>query len=234
MSALTAIWNKEFKDYFLTPIAYMVIAVFLVVVGWFFFSTFFIKNQANMQEFFQLLPIVFAFVVPALTMRLISEEISLGSYELMGTLPVRPRHIILGKFLACLCLIAAMLLPTLLYPLCIDRVGDLDWGPVLGGYLGALLLGGAYAAIGMLTSSLSRNQIVAFIVGAAVCFALAYLQRMLFFMPEAIQGFVDYLGAGSHFENIAQGVLDIRDVIYFLSIVFLGLYATKLVLESKE
>jgi ABC-2 type transport system permease protein len=234
MSALTAIWNKEFKDYFLTPIAYMVIAVFLVVVGWFFFSPFFIQNQATLRGFFQLLPVVFAFVVPALTMRLISEEISLGSYELMGTLPVRSGQIILGKFLASVCVIGAMLLPTLLYAVSVDMLGDLDWGPVLGGYIGALLLGGSYAAIGMLASSLTRNQIIAFIIGAAVCFGLAYLKRMLFFMPEAIQGVVDYLAAGSHFENVAQGVLDTRDVIYFLSIVFLGLYATKLVLESKE
>jgi len=234
MAALTAIWNKEFKDYFLTPIAYMVIAVFLVVVGWFFFSTFFLKNQATLRGFFQLMPVVFAFVVPALTMRLISEEISLGSYELMGTLPVRHSQIVLGKFLACLCFIAAMLLPTLIYGVSVDMVGNLDWGPVLGGYIGALLLGGSYAAIGMLASSLTRNQIIAFITGAAVCFALAYLKQMLFFMPEAIQGIVDYLAVGSHFGNAAQGVLDIRDIIYFLSIVFLGLYATKLVLESKE
>ena len=234
MSAITAIWNKEFKDYFLTPIAYMVIAVFLVVVGWFFFSTFFIKSQATLRDLFQLLPVVFAFVVPALTMRLISEELSLGSYELMATLPVRPAQIVLGKFLACLCLIGAMLAPTLLYAVSVDLLGDLDWGPVLGGYIGAVLLGGAYAAIGMVASSLTRNQIVAFIVGAAVCFTLAYLNRMLFFLPEAIQGIVSYLAIMTHFENAARGVLDIRDAIYFLSLIFLGLYATKLVLESKE
>ncbi len=234
MFVLSAIWNKEFKDYFLTPIAYMVIAVFLVVVGWLFFSPFFIKGQASMRGFFQLLPVVFAFVVPALTMRLISEELHFGSYELLRTLPVTTGHIVWGKFLASVSVIAAMLLPTLVYGLCIDMLGDLDWGPVLGGYIGAVLLGGAYAAVGILASSLTRNQIIAFILGAAVCFLLTYLNRMVFFLPQGIQGVVEYMGAGSHFENIARGVLDTRDVIYFLSIIFLGLQGTKLILESKE
>ena len=234
MSAVTAIWNKEFKDYFLTPIAYILIAVFLVLTGWFFFSTFFIKDQASMRGFFDLLPLLFAFFIPALTMRLISEEISLGSYELLSTLPVRTHQIILGKFLACLCFVAVLLLPTLIYAFCIDLVGDLDWGPVVGGYVGSLLLGGAYAAIGILASSLSRNQIVAFILAAAVCFTLAFLEEMLFFVPDTLQGLVSYLGTGPHFDNAARGVLESRDVIYFLSVIFLGLYATNLVLQSKE
>ncbi len=234
MGSLAAIWIKEFKDYFVSPIAYMVIAIFLLVTGWFFFSTFFLINQANLREFFNLLPLAFAFVVPALTMRLFSEEINLGSYEILSTLPLRPAQIIAGKFLAAVSFIAAMLLPTLSYALSVSALGDLDWGPVLGGYIGALLLGAAFAGIGLFASALTRNQIVAFILGAGICFGLALLNKMLFFVPQQILEVINYLAAGYHFDNIAKGVLDSRDVIYFLSIAFIGLYATNFALEARK
>jgi ABC-2 type transport system permease protein len=226
--------GKELRDYFATPIAYIVITIFLIVAGWFFFSTFFLYNQASLRSFFNLLPLVFAFIVPAVTMRLFAEELGRGSYELLLTMPLTFRDIILGKFLAALAMTAALLLPTLAYPISIAFMGDLDWGPVLGGYLGALLLGGAFCAVGLFASAITHNQIVAFIVGAAICLALTLVSQMLFFFPESILAFMQYLGADFHFSNIAKGVIDSRDLIYFISLIFIGLYATYLVMLQKE
>ncbi|MBN2232741.1 MAG: ABC transporter permease subunit [Deltaproteobacteria bacterium] len=233
MQQVLHILNKEWKDYFLSPIAYLVIAVFLLVTGWLFFSTFFIYNQADMRNFFGMLPITFAFVVPAITMKQFSEELNTGSYELLMTLPVSFRDVILGKFLACVLFIAVTLAPTLVYALCIALMGELDWGVVAGGYLGALLLGGAYAAVGLLASSLTRNQIIAYIVGIAVCFLLTIVDKMLFFFPRHLLGLVNHLAAEAHFRNIAKGIVDSRDLLYFFSIMFIGLYATHLTMRER-
>ena len=228
------ILSKELKDYFISPIAYIVISIFLVVTGWFFFSTFFLYNQAEMRNFFNLLPITFAFVIPAVTMRLFSEELNVGSYEILLTLPVSFKDIILGKFLAAVLFMVAALLPTLSYPICVSRLGELDWGPVMGGYMGAILLAAAYTAIGLFASSLTRNQIVAFIVGTVICFFLTLINAMLYFIPVPLLGVISYLGASPHFSNIAKGVIDSRDILYFLSVVFIGLYGSHLVMQEKE
>jgi ABC-2 type transport system permease protein len=204
------------------------------VIGWLFFSTFFVFNQADMRNFFNLLPITFSFVVPAITMRLFSEEINRGSYETLLTLPLSFRDIIVGKFLAGVAMVAAILIPTLAYPLLISTIGDLDWGPVVGGYAGALLLGAAYTGIGIFASALTRNQIIAFIVGALICFALTVFDRMLFFFPQSLVGVANNIGAGYHFQNISKGIIDSRDIIYFLSVAFIGLYGAHLVMQEKE
>ncbi len=234
MRQFSHILHKELKDYFATPVAYIVITIFLLVIGWFFFSTFFIYNQANLRSFFNLLPIVFSFVIPAVTMRLFAEELNSGSYELLLTMPVKFTDIILGKFLAGVAMTAALLVPTIAYPVTVSLLGDLDWGPVIGGYLGALLLGGAFTAVGLFASSITHNQIVAFIVGAAICFCLTLVDKMLFFFPETVLNAVQYLGADFHFSNIAKGIIDSRDLIYFLSVILIGLYGTYLVLLQKE
>jgi ABC-2 type transport system permease protein len=229
-----AIGRKEFKTYFVSPIAYIVIAIFLLVTGWFFFSTFFLFNQASLRNFFGLLPTVFAFVVPAVTMRLFAEELNIGSYETLLTLPVSDGDIVLGKFAAAVAFILAMLVPTLAYPLTVSFLGALDWGPVAGGYLGALFLGAAFSAVGLFASALTRSQIVAFIIGMAVCFGLTLIDQMLFFLPRPLVGVFSYLAADVHFQNIAKGIIDTRDLIYFASVCFIGLFATHLVLGSKN
>lgn len=228
------IFRKEFGSYFISPIAYCVISIFLLVTGWFFFSTFFILGQASLRNFFSLLPIIFAFVVPAITMRLFSEELNVGSYETLLTLPVSFTDVIVGKFLAAVAFVAAMLVPTLAYPITVSLLGDLDMGPVIGGYLGAILLGGAFAAIGLFGSALTRNQIIAFIISMAICFSLTLLDKMLFFLPRNLLGIFTYLGADFHFQNISKGIIDSRDLLYFLSISFIGLYAAHLALEEKN
>jgi len=235
MENIKHIFKKEYKAYFVSPIAYIVISVFLIIVGWLFFSTFFLDRQASLTRLFTLLPITFAFIIPAVTMRLFSEEINIGSYELLHTLPVSNQEIIIGKFLAAGAFVGVMLSPTIVYALSTAFLGDLDWGPVIGGYLGAILLGAAFSAIGLMASSLTRNQVVAFIVSMAICFSLTLMvDFVLFFLPNSIVGIFQYLSANYHFQNIAKGMVDSRDILYFLSVIFLALYGTGLILQEKK
>jgi ABC-2 type transport system permease protein len=234
MKNVLRVFRKEFKAYFVSPIAYIVISIFLILTGWFFFSTFFLYNQANLRNFFTLLPLTFAFVIPAVTMRLFSEEFNTGSYELLLTLPFSSTDIILGKFLAALAFVALMLLPTLAYGISIALLGDLDPGPWIGGYVGALLLGAAFSSIGLFASALTRNQIIAFIIGMAICFVLTLLDKMLFFLPQSALNVFQFLGADFHFQNIAKGILDSRDILYFLSVSFIMLYGTHLAVQEQQ
>lgn len=234
MRQVMHIFKKEFNAYFVSPIAYIVIAVFLIVTGWFFFMAFFLFNQASLRNFFTLLPVIYAFVIPAITMRLVSEELNIGSYEILLSMPVTYTDVVLGKFLASVGFVVAMLIPTLAYPLCVATIGDLDWGPVFGGYIGAVFLGAAFSAIGLFASALTRNQIIAFIIGMAICFTLTLIDKMLFFLPRSLLGVLTYLGADFHFQNISKGIIDSRDIVYFVSICFIGLYAAHLVLQEKH
>ena len=218
----------------MSPIAYIVFAIFRLVTGWFFFATLFLFDQACLRNFFSLLPEIFSFVIPAITMRLVSEELNIGSYEILLTMPVTFNDVIFGKFLAAVAFVAAMLIPTFAYPITVALLGQLDWGPVVGGYIGAVLLGSAFSAIGLFASALTRNQIIAFITAMAICFILTLIDKMLFFLPRSLLGILAYLGADFHFQNISKGIIDTRDVIYFLSVCFLSLYAAHLALRKKN
>jgi len=234
MKNIRHILSKELKSYFIAPIAYIVIAIFLLITGWFFFSTFFLYNQASLRNFFSLLPIIFSFIIPAVTMRLFSEELHVGSYEILMTLPVTFWEVIVGKFLAAVAFVVIMLLPTLSYTVTIAVLGKLDLGPIIGGYIGAIFLGALFSAIGLLASALTRNQIIAFIIGMSICFALTLIDKMLFFLPESLLGVLEYIGADFHFQNIAKGILDSRDILYFASASFMALYAGNLVMQGKK
>ena len=234
MTGTVNIFKKEFKGYFISPIAYIVISIFLIVTGWFFFSTFFLFGQAEMRSFFSLLPLIFSFIIPAVTMRLFSEEFNTGSYEMILTMPVRNLDIIMGKFMAAAAFVLIMLAPTFIYGIFISFIGDLDWGPVIGGYIGAILLGAAFSSIGLFASSLTRNQIIAFIISMSLCFILTLLDKMLFFLPETALNVFQYLGADYHFQNISKGIIDSRDILYFLSVCFVMLYGTNLVIQEKK
>ena len=236
MENIKHIFKKEFKSYFVSPIAYIVISIFLLIIGYLFFSTFFLYGQASLTGFFMLLPITFAFIIPAVTMRLFSEEMNVGTYEILLTLPVTFRDIIIGKFLAAVAFVAILLLPTIFYAISTALLGKLDWGPVIGGYIGALLLGAAFCAIGLLASSLTRNQVIAFIIGMVICFTLTLLMKhvLILLLPEAWVKTFQYFSAIYHFENIAKGVVDSRDILYFLSVMFIALYGANLIMQEKK
>ncbi len=234
MGGTLNIFKKEFRGYFVSPIAYIVISIFLILTGWFYFSTFFLYGQAEMRNFFSMLPMIFSFVIPAITMRLFSEEFNSGSYELMLTMPVSSLDIVLGKFMAAAVFVALMLAPTLCYGFFISGIGDLDWGPVIGGYIGAILLGAAFSTIGLFASSLTRNQIIAFIIGMSICFTLTLIDKMLFFLPGSAIGVLQYLGADFHFQNISKGIVDSRDILYFASVIFFALYGSVLTMTEKK
>ena len=234
MQSVSTVYRREIRAFFLSPSAYIVMAIYLALAGWFFFSTFFLAGRADMRSFFNLMPILFSFTIPAITMRLFSEEYSNGSFEMLKTQPVTTADIVGGKFLSAVVFVALMLVPTVIYALTVSSLGDLDWGPVAGGYLGAVLMAAAYSAIGLLASSATRNQIVAFIVSAAVCFFLSLIDQVIWVLPAGIGGILSRLGTAYHFSNISKGIIDSRDLIYFLSVIFISLYGSWILNQEKK
>lgn len=234
MSPALVISKREIRTYFNSPVAYIVVTVFTIITGYLFFTQLFIEKQAEMRGLFGVMPLLFMFLVPAITMRLLAEEKGSGTLELLITMPVRDWEVVVGKFLAALALIGTALLLTLVFALTVKSIGPLDKGPTIGGYIGLLLMGGAYAAIGLMASSYTRNQIVAFIVSFAICFTLYLLGRVSAFVPEVLQPLFSFLSIDSHFENISRGVIDSRDVIYYFSVMAVCLLLATVSLESRK
>ncbi len=228
------ILKRELKTFFVSPIAYIVTVIFLIVSGWFFFSPFFLVGRADLRDFFSLLPIVLVFFVPAITMRLFSEEFSTGSFEIISTLPVSSLEILVSKFLAAYIFILAMLAPTFAYPLSISGLGELDWGPVLGGYLGTILLVALYTAVGVFASSLTKNQIVAFIGATAICFFFFIIDKIIFLLPVILADLFEFMGADYHFRNFERGLIDSRDIVYFLSVTVIALFGSYVAIQEKQ
>ena len=234
LSNTNTIFRKELRSYFNSAVAYVVIVVFLAIVGWVYTSSMFLINVASLRLMFEWIPLVFLFVVPAITMRLLAEEKKAGTIELLTTKPIYDWEIVDGKFFAAWILIGVALLPTLIYYITIAFLGDIDNGPVIGGYIGLLLMAGVYIAVGLLASSLTENQIVAFIVGLLLMFALFLMDKVLIFIPEFMISVVEYLGIDFHFSNIARGVIDTRDVVYFLSVLGFSLYLSVVSLGRRK
>lgn len=220
------LFKKEFFSYFNSPIAYIFIAVFLVAGNWLFFQNFFLYQQASMRNFFSLLPWIFLFLAPALTMRLWAEERKNGTAEFLFTLPLTDWQAVLAKFFGSLAFVAAALLATFTVPLTVIFLGNVDLGPVIGGYLGALLLAGSYLSIGLFASSVTKNQIVAFIIGLGACFIffIAGYDFVVMTSPDWLAPILSFIGLGNHFDNISRGVIDTKDIIYYLSFIFLFLW----------
>jgi ABC-2 type transport system permease protein len=235
MSAHAVIFcKKEIRSYFDSPVAYIVITIFLLISGWFFFSDLFLVNQATLRNLFGIIPFIFMFFIPAVTMRLISEEKKSGTLEVLLTLPVEDYQIVLGKFLAGMVLIFVAVILTLVYALTLSGLGSLDFGSVVAGYVGLLFLGATYLSIGIFTSSLTQNQIVAFITSFMIIFILFMLDKVLIFVPAFLASFLEYLSVDYHFSNLARGVIDSRDVLYFLSLTFLFLFFSVRALSNRK
>lgn len=231
---IRTIFRREVQSYFNSAIAYVVIVVFLAIVGWFHTSSLFLSGVATLRLMFELVPVVFLFVVPAITMRLLSEEKKSGTIELLTTKPLHDYEIVLGKFFAGWALVGVALLLTLVYYVTIAALGKIDNGPVIGGYLGLMLTAGVFVAIGLFASSLTENQVVAFIIGFVFVFILFMLDKVLMYVPSYLTSVVEFLGIDYHFGNIARGVIDSRDVIYFVSLLGFMLYLTVLSLGRRR
>lgn len=236
MRTIAALTGKEFRSYFHSPIAYIYLVVFIAFTSWFFFRGFFVMNTATMRGFFSLMPWTFLFLIPAVTMRLWAEEQKLGTMEVLMTWPVREHEAVLGKYFAGLGLLLVSLLLTLPLTATVFLVGGPDPGPILAGYLGLVFMGGAYLAIGLFASSLTENQIVAFIFGVIMSFALFIVGEdfIIVAAPGWIAPILSFLGLGAHFSSIGRGVIDSRDVIYYLSVIFFFLYLNVRRIESRK
>jgi ABC-2 type transport system permease protein len=234
------LFKKEFRGYFNSPSAYIFIVVFLVLTNWLFFRSFFLMGQANMRGFFGLVPWIFLFFIPAVAMRLWAEEKKLGTMELLMTFPIRDHEAVAGKYLAAFAFILITVLLTLPLPATLKMLVQpevgIDLGPIIGGYVGILFLGGAYLAIGSFASSLTQNQIIAFVLGVTISFALFIVGEnfVLISVPSALAPLFEYLGLGSHFDSISRGVIDTRDVVYYLSVIIFFIFLNVRIVESRR
>jgi len=242
MQQLTSIFRRELAAYFLTPIAYVFIIIFLVLSGVFTFylGDFFERGQADLAPFFDFHPWLYLFLVPALSMRLWAEERKSGTIELLLTLPVTTTAVVIAKFLAAWAFLVVALALTFPVWITVNVLGDPDNGVIVAGYLGSALMAGAYLAIGACFSALTRNQVIAFILSLVVCLLLnlsgfpLVLDLVSGWLPEAVVSTIASMSFLTHFQAIGQGVIDLRDIVFFVSILAFFLYANVLLVELKK
>ena len=240
-----SIFKKEISSFFSSLIGYLVVSVFLVMIGlfmWVFGETSILEyNYATMEQLFAIAPIVFLFLIPAITMSSFAEEHARGTIEFLSTKPITSKDIIFGKYMANLTLVVIALLPTLIYYYSIYELGtpkgNLDNGEVIGSYIGLFFLAAAFVAIGMFASTITKNQIVAFVLAAFLSYffhwAFDYLASMDLFVGT-LDAWIQALGINYHYDNISKGAIDSRDIVYFISIVVFFIYATFTSLQLKR
>jgi ABC-2 type transport system permease protein len=241
MNDIKIIFKREFEAYFYSPIAYVFSIIFILLNAGLYMFHFFFFGNADMRAFFSTLPLVLGMIfIPAISMRLWSEEKKLGTVELLLTLPMKTEHIMLGKYLASLAFYLIALAGTLTIPVMLLFIGKPDIGPIFGGYFGAILLGAFFLAIGIFISAFFSDQIISLIITSLVCgfFVLIGWQ----YVPMVVDGWIpglgsllyNYVGVTRHFNDIERGVIDIRSIIYFLSYTALFLYLNTKVLERRK
>lgn len=238
---MKAILLREIKSFFGSPIGYLVIALFLILNGlflWVFQGEYNILNSgfADMTPFFTLSPWILIFLIPAVTMRSFSDEKKQGTLELLLTKPLSIWQIVNGKFLGALLLIVMAIIPTFIYVIVISKLGmpegNIDMGSTIGSYFGLLFLIASYSAIGIFTSTLSENQIVAFIIAVFICFFFYFGFESLASITKEYSALISTLGMQDHFKSMGRGVIDTRDVLYFISVTILFLSFTVYKLKS--
>jgi len=238
MRSTWVIARRELASYFDSLIAYVLIIVFLGMSGfftWLFGNNIFIINQADLQVFFAIAFWTLFFFIPAITMRSLAEETKSGTIELLSTKPISDLEIVVGKFLACLILILVALLCTLPYYLTISWLGSIDHGAVIGGYFGLLLMSAAYISIGIFASSTTNNQITAYLMASFIgIFFQLIFDVMAVSFTGPIGGVLDYLSIRTHYESLARGVVDSRDLIYYLSIILFGIVFSQTMMNKRN
>jgi ABC-2 type transport system permease protein len=238
MNGTMAVTKRELKGYFLTPVAYVFIVIFLIAANWLAFGVglLYERGQADLAPFFTFHPWLFLFLVPALSMRLWAEERKSGSIELLMTLPLEPWQPVVGKFVAAWAFTALAILLTFPIWITVNYLGDPDNGAILAAYVGSILMAGGFLAVGSCISALTKNQVIAFVVSflvGAVLLLAGYpfvLDVFSAWLPPAIVDGIASLGFLTHFEDISKGVIDLRDIVYFGLLIGTCLYANTLVL----
>ena len=240
-SSAIIIMKRELKAYFASPVAYLVSALFLIISGILFYfgfaylyGGFFLMDRAELRAFFSALPLILSCFIPALTMRLFAEEKRAGSIETLMTLPVTELDVVTGKYLASFIGTLIMLLPTLLFIVPAEVFGSPDYGPIIGGYVGAIFLCASFTAIGIFTSAITKNQIIAFLAGIAICIVLSLIDYLLMFLPSSLSAILGFLSAKSHFTSVSRGIIDTRDFIYFISLTALFFAGTVKVQQAAK
>lgn len=235
MRNVKTIYLREIRSFFNSPMAYIFLVIFAVVNGYFFMNTFFLYDQSDMRALFSIVPLVYLFFIPAVSMGLIARENNLGTMEIVSTLPLHYTEFVAGKFLAALSLILLGLLATVVHFITLVSVGtNIDYGAVFSGYFGLALVGAVYAAIGTFASSVTDNQVVAFIIGVFIVLIFFLLDKLLLFVPATLAGLIQYLSVEYHYSNISRGVIDTRNLIYFASVIGFFLYLTVQNLEVRK
>ncbi|MFT6384213.1 MAG: ABC-2 type transport system permease protein [Bacteroidia bacterium] len=239
-----SIFKKEIRSFLSSLIAYVVIIVFLLIVGlftWVFADgNILAQGYASLDTLFFMAPWIFIFLISAITMRSFSEEINQGTFEILSTKPITDFQIILGKYLAAVCLVAFSVLPTLLYFYSVYQLGlpkgNIDMGATWGSYIGLILLGGCYASIGIFSSAATSNQIVSFVLGMFLCFFfyVGFQQISNLSLFGGWDSFIQNLGIQYHYDSISRGVVDSRDLVYFGSLISFFLGLTYIVLDSRK
>lgn len=234
MKKIWAIVKKEIKSFFVSPIAYIVIAMFLLISGYFFSIIVFNTQMAEMRIIFLNMSVTLLFISPIITMRSFAEERKLGTIELLYTSPLTLQEIVFGKYVSCLILFFIIVGITLEYPLLLRLFGKPDWGPILTAYLGFILMGMSFLAIGLFASSLTENQIVATVVS----FGLLLLLWIIGWAGDSMGGtlgkFLSSISIYNHFEDFVKGIIDTKHIIYYLSVIFSAIFLTIKRLEWKR
>ena len=236
MNKILTITKKELNSYFNSPLGYVVVSVFLVISGWLFIQTFFIIGQASLRSFFNLLPILFMFIIPAVTMSSWAEEKKSGTVEVLMSFPVSAVRVVLAKFFSSFVFLLIMLALTLAIPIMVSNVGDPDRGIIIAGYLGAILLGSAYIAIGLWISSVTKNQIISFLVTVAIIFIFYMVGNSLILdtMPSSVAAVGKFLSFSTHFDSILRGVISLADILYYFSVIVFFLFLNARVVGMKK
>ena len=235
MRNIKTVYFKEMKSYFNSPMAYIFLVIFAIINGYFFTRTFFLFNQSDMRSLFNIIPLVYLFFIPAVTMSLIAREKNLGTMEIISTLPIKDMEFVVGKFLAALSLVITGLLVTFVHLFTLTQVGtNVDYGAIFTGYLGLALAGAVYSSVGTFASSITDNQVVAFIIGIFIVLIFFLMDKMLMFVPVYLTGLIQYLSVDYHLSNISRGVIDSRNLVYFVSVVGFFLFITVRILEIRK
>ncbi|MCP4346649.1 MAG: ABC transporter permease subunit [Desulfobacterales bacterium] len=239
---IKAIFKREISGYFGSAVAYVFIVIFLLILGFFTFyvSHFFEAGQADLRSFFEWHPWVFMFLIPAVAMRLWAEERRMGTIELILTFPVSVGEAIVGKFLAAWAFIGIALFLTFPMVVTTSYLGTPDMGAIICSYVGSLLMAGAFLSVGIMTSSLTRSQVISFIISIVICMFLILagfppvIDVLSGWAPSWLIDIVSGLSFLSHFISIERGVLDLRDLIYFFSVIFFMLFSTAIIIQNRK